>query len=43
MKKGVNKIPIETALTRLFLPVCFLEGIKIRITGHKYTGVHLFP
>lgn len=33
MKKGVKKkIPIETDLTRLFLPLCFLEGIKV----HNY-------
>lgn len=41
MKKEQTKIPIETALTRLFLPVCFLEGIKVHITGCKHTGMNL--
>lgn len=42
MKKRSQKIPIETDLTRLFLPFCFLEGIKVHNYYVKYPGTDLY-
>lgn len=46
-KRSKKKIPIETDLTRLFLPFCFLEGIKVHnycAQIHRYGPMHtIYP